>query len=125
MEEDGHIFKMARRKLAQLLKQALLLTEISMEESDSEEEVSRQLTSRKNSQVWTADSLVAKCITWPHELVYTSVRQPAMYEKFFMPLFISGYIAMLDTVKSGLTETMLKHLWEWMADAATYGWEPV
>ena len=37
-----------------------------------------------------------------------------------MPLFVSGYIAILDTVKSGFKEVMLKHLWEVMADAATF-----
>ena len=46
-----------------------------------------------------------------------------MYGQLTMPLFVSGYIALLDTVKPGLKEVMLKHLRELMADADTYRWE--
>ena len=41
------------------------------------------------------------------------------------PIFVSGYVAVLDTVKSGVKQVMLKHLREVMADASTYVWEPV
>ena len=79
----------------------------------------------KSSKVRTADSTVVKCITWPHELVYISGVQSAIYEQFSVPLFASGYIAFLNTVKSGFKEVMLKHLQELMADSAIYGWEHV
>ena len=78
----------------------------------------------KSGKIRTADSMV-KHITWPHELIYTSWGHPAVYKQLSMPLFISGYIAIRDTVKSELKEIMLKHLWDLMADAATYGWEPI
>ena len=41
-----------------------------------------------------------------------------MYGQLTMPLFVSGYIVIMDTVKSGLKEVILKHLQELMADAA-------
>ena len=41
-----------------------------------------------------------------------------------MPLFVSEYVAVVDTVNSGVKEVMCKHLRELMADASTYGWEP-
>ena len=42
-----------------------------------------------------------------------------------MPHFMPGYVAVLDTVKSGVKEVKPKHLPELMADVSTYGWEPV
>ena len=48
-----------------------------------------------------------------------------MYEQLYMPLFISGYVAMLNTAKSGVKEILLKHLRDLMTDAAMYGWEPI
>lgn len=40
-----------------------------------------------------------------------------------MPLFVSKYIAVLDTVKQRVKEALLKHLRGLMADAAIYGWQ--
>lgn len=48
-----------------------------------------------------------------------------MYEQLSLPLFVTGYLAVVNTVKSELNEVMLKHLHELMVDAATYGWEPL
>ena len=45
--------------------------------------------------VRTVNSMVVKHITWPHELIYKSVRQPTVYEQLTMPLFVSGYTAVL------------------------------
>ena len=98
------------------------------DESESEVDVARCrkcCKSLKSDKVRTADSTVVKRITWPHGLVYTSVGQPAVYDQLSIPLFISGYVAVLDSVNSGVKEMMLKHLRELMADTATYGWEPV
>ena len=114
--------------MAWLLKQAPLLTVSTMEESDSEEEVSRWLKHRqtlKSGKARTADSRVVKHITLPHELIFTSRGQCAMCKQLSVPLFILGYIAILDTVKSMLKEIMFNYLRELMADAATYGWEPI
>ena len=45
---------------------------------------------------------MVKRIAWPHELVYTSGGEPVVYDHLSMPLFVSGYMAVLDTVKSGV-----------------------
>ena len=71
------------------------------------------------------DSIVVKRITWPYEHVYTSCGEPAVYGHLSMLLFMSGYVAVLDTVKSGVKQAMLKLVGELMADASTYRWEPV
>ena len=123
-QEPTHVSEVVRQKLAHHLNQAYMLTESATEESYSEEEMSRQLKLRKtlkSVKVRTAKSTVVKSITWPHEHMYTSGWQLAIYEQLTMPLFVSGYIVFLDTVKSGFKEVMLKHLWELMADADTYG----
>ena len=38
---------------------------------------------------------------------------------------MTGYLAVVDTVKSELKRVMLKHLWDLMVNTATYRWEPV
>ena len=79
------------KKEAGLAVEASTISESTMEESDSEEEMFRWLKHRKtlkSGKVRTADSMVVKCITWPHELLYTSGGQPGTYEQIsmaFMP----------------------------------------
>ena len=43
----------------------------------------------KSGKVRTADAMGVRSITWPHELIYTSGDQPAIYEQLTMPLFVS------------------------------------
>ena len=40
-----------------------------------------------------------------------------------MPLFIHGYLAIMEAERPHQKEAMFKHLSELMADAAIYGWE--
>ena len=61
----------------------------------------------------------------PYELVYNSGGEHVTYELISMPQFVTGYLSVLDTVKTGEKLVMLKHLKELMVDASTYGWEPV
>ena len=99
-----------------------------MGDTDSEVEVFIPPKCRKMimlCKLHMADSTVTSRITWPHELVYTVGDQPAVYEQLTFPFFMTGYLAVVDTVKSGLKKAMLKHLHELMADAANYRWEPV
>ena len=44
-----------------------------------------------------ADSTDIKHITWPHELVYAAGSQPTS----LLPLVVTVYLAILDTVKAG------------------------
>ena len=79
----------------------------------------------KSGKVRTSDSTVVKTITWPDKLMYTFAEVPTVYEHLSMHLFISGYVVVLDTFKSGVKEVMLKHLRELMDGASTYRWEQV
>ena len=66
--------------------------------------------------------MVVKQITWPHELVYGADGKPAIYEELTLPLFISEYLSVLDTLKSRGESMILKHLKELMVDAELYGY---
>ena len=62
--------------------------------------------------------MATKRITWPHEVVYTSQGQPAIYEELNTVLYVNGYITVLmEEVK----EHMLQYLQELMEDAEAYG----
>ena len=53
------------------------------------------------------------------------VNPPSMMSPLYPPLFMSGYLAILELEKSAHKEAILKHLSELMVDAAVYGWDPV
>ena len=126
MEAQAHVPEMMRWRLTRHLR--LLLVESLSDESEMGEGPARGKKRRKalrSGKVRTADSIVVKRINWPHELMYTSGGKPAVYEQVSMPLFMSGYLCVLDRVKSGEKQIMLKHLKELMADASTYALEAV
>ena len=82
------------------------------------------ITVRQSSQVrYVRPTLwsIIRRIMWPPGLMYTASGQPAVYEQLTLPLFVTGYLAVVDTVKLGLKEVMLKILHELMVDAVTYG----
>ena len=93
-----------------------------MEEPES---CNKSKTVIKLSKIRTADSTVLKHITWPHELVYGAGSHPTVYEKLTLPLFISRYLTILETMKPAQKVAMLKYLPELMTDTEIYRWEPV
>ena len=50
--------------------------------------------------------------------------QSTFYDELPIPLFISGYLAMMKTEKLTL-KLMTHHIQELMADMELYGWEPI
>ena len=71
-----------------------------------------------------ADSMVLK-ITWLHELIYTSEGQPAAYDDLSVPLFISGYLAMMEHEKESIRPLMAWHLQKLIYSKEFYGWASV
>ena len=61
-----------------------------------------------------ADSSVLHKVVWPYELVYTTARKPAQYEDISIPLFVSGYLAVMVAEKLALHLLMAQHLHEVM-----------
>ena len=46
-----------------------------------------------------ADSVVLHKSTWQHVEMYSSRGQPAVYDDLSIPLFVNGYLAMVETEK--------------------------
>ena len=113
-----------RRKLARCLRQAPLLADISTDDSGTDQEPAhRRKKGRplKSGSVRTADFIVIKRITWPHELVYALPGEPMTYELISMSQFVTDYLSVLDMVKA-LEKQCIK---EMMANTSMYGWEHV
>ena len=101
----------------------ILTISTSEDESDSDadtREPPRKRRPLQSGQVHSADAMVVKKLTWPHELVYTAVGQPAVYEDLPVALFVNGYLTVMETIKPDLKPIMGKHLRELIADAKVY-----
>ena len=69
----------------------------------------------------TRATMVLNKVTWPHEVVYTSVGKPATYEDISIPFFVQGYIITMEREEGPIGEKMATHLKELMSDAELYG----
>ena len=93
------------------------------EESASDDEAKDpwQKKAFKSGKTRTANTMVVKWITWLHELFYGVDGKHAMHKELTLPLFLGGYLSVLDTVKTEQKGMMLKNLKELMADTELYG----
>ena len=98
----------------------------SGEESASEEEPNHvpKKKTLKSGKVRTDDSAVLHKVVWPHKVVYTTTEQPAAYD-ISIPLFVSGYLEVMEAETPVVYPLMDEHLQELMGDAELCGWEPV
>ena len=71
--------------------------------------------------MWTADILVSKKIIWPHEVVYNSKGQPAVYDDMCIALLVNGYPTVLGEESDEVKGFMLAHLQEVMENTDVYG----
>ena len=60
----------------------------------------------KSGKIHTADSMVLKNVTWPHELIYKAEDKPAQNEDFSMSQFVSGYMAVMNMEKPAVRTVM-------------------
>ena len=56
--------------------------------------------------------MVVKKVTWQHELMYIPMGQYAMYQDLSVTLFMAGYFAVMETIKTTLKVVMIKNLKE-------------
>ena len=70
----------------------------------------------KSGKICTAGLMVLKKVTWPHKLIYTAKGKFAQCEDLSVSLFVSGYMAVIDTENPALRLVMKKHLKELMSD---------
>ena len=59
----------------------------------------KRRTAIKLGKVCTADTTILKQIVWSHELVYDPSGKPTAYDDLPLPLFIQGYLAILQAEK--------------------------
>ena len=55
--------------------------------------------------------MVVHSITWPHEVVYSSVGKPAVYQELSVPTFMQGYLVVMhcqDTKNQGYYDSPLR-----------------
>ena len=57
--------------------------------------------------------------------VYSADSKPAEYESLTVPLFMAGYVQIMEAQTQDIMALMSIHLVELMADAKLYGWEAV
>ena len=55
-------------------------------------------------------------VVWPDEMVYTAVGQLAVYNDILIPLFVSGYMQMMEAEKPATRPLMANHLVELMGE---------
>ena len=100
-------------------------TSLIMAASEREEAPTCKKHSLKSGKVRSVDSLVTKKVVLPHEVVYTSQRQPAVYSELSVALFINGYLIVLAEESEDTKAHMLQHLQELLEDSERYGWRSV
>ena len=64
-------------------------------------------------------------VTWPHEVVYTSEGKPASYQELTIPLFVQGFLIVMEIEEGPVKQLMSTHLQDLMSDAQWYGWDKV
>ena len=52
----------------------------------------------KSGRLRTMVTMVLKRITWPHEVVYTSADQPAIYEEMSSVHIVNGYVTVMAEI---------------------------
>ena len=73
----------------------------------------------------TGASMVLHKVTWRHEVVYTSQGKPATFQDLSIPIFIQGYLIIINPEEWLVKKQMAAHLQDLMSDAQMYGWERV
>ena len=64
-------------------------------------------------------------VTWPHEVVYTVAGKAAVYDDISMPLFMQGYLIVMEGKKEAVSAQMASHHKDLVTDSELYGWVKV
>ena len=56
-------------------------------------------------------------VTWPNEVVYTSEGKPASFQDLSIPLFVQGYLIIMESEEGLIKQLMTNHLQDLMSDA--------
>ena len=79
--------------------------------SDEEEQPSpRHRRPLKSGLHQTRATTVINKVTCPHKVVYTSAGKTATYQDISRPLFVLGYLIIMDTEEGSVRQKMVTHL---------------
>ena len=109
-------------------RQILSKDAITEEEATSDEEECpppRWGNNLKSGMQRTAASTVIHKVTWPHEVVYTSEDNPASKQELTIPLFVQGYLIVMELEEGRDKKLMSTHRQDLMSDTQWYGWDKV
>ena len=60
--------------------------------------------------------MVIHKVTWPHEVVYSLECNPASYQELTIPLFLQGYLIVMELEEGPVKKLMSTHLQNLMSD---------
>ena len=69
----------------------------------------------------TGASAVIHKVPWPHEVVYTSEGNHASYKELIIPLFVQGFLIVMELEEGPVKKLMSTHLQDLLSDAQWYG----
>ena len=58
----------------------------------------------------TGATTVLNKVTWPYEVVYTSAGKPAADQDISIPLFVQGYLMVMDSEEGYIRQKIVTHL---------------
>ena len=79
----------------------------------------------KSRNVWTANSLVTKCVTWQHEVLWAADGKPAVYDKVSVAIYLQGYLVVMEDEKESIRTKMSTQFKDLMSDSQLYRWEKI
>ena len=71
----------------------------------------------------TIATTAVRKVTSPHEVVYTVARKPTAYQDISIPLFIQGYMIIMEGEEGAIKERIASHLKELMSETEVYVWD--
>ena len=103
----------------------LPVTDNNSDQDEPTQAAVRRRTQGVRGKLRTADTIVVRSVTWPHEVVYAPNAQTIVYEHISTMAFVDSYITVMAKESHNIKTLMLCHLQELMEDGECYGWPAV
>ena len=115
-EVHNHVAKRMRQLMTSTYSGAMTEENFTSEEEEEEEEEEQYPGSRWRKQLksgihhWTRATTVVRKLTWPHDIVYTTARKLAACQDISLPLFLQGYMIIMEGEEGAMKEKMASYL---------------
>ena len=67
----------------------------------------------------TGATTVLNKVIWPHKVLYTSAGKPTTYQNILIPIFVQGYLIMMDTEEGLVSQKMVAHFKDYNVRCST------